>query len=544
MKKMADSSRNEFIVDTLGREDLQRLLDDHQKLLILYGFASAISMILDVELLLNEAMNVVFGLVKAERGAIFLLDPKTGALSRGVSRTRQAGEKGSDIVLKNEIVDLVLREGKAVLSLDAVTEGRFKASGGVQHQNIRSCMCVPLESQHHILGILYVDNRVQAGCFSKEELTLVSGIANQTAVALENIESMYRLREERKRVEDILNTLPVAILSINEEETISFINPEAEKLFGTTSQACLNRPCGPFLESRHFQSLLDLVRAALAEGKRVSFEEILCGNGEAQRLLQVNIVPLREGLTRKGLLLALDDVTEKRNLEQEISNAEKLSAIGEMTAGLVHEMINPLSVISGRAQLLLFDKEKDAEVLKAARIIREQVDRTSSITEKLLSFARQRPPQLAELSLHELIDECLETMEEQFASAKVFVQKQFADAPLTIMGDREQLEEIFVNLARNAIQAMPQGGSFTVTLRREGDHAEIALTDTGCGIPPEHLSKIFIPFFTTKSRGTGLGLSIVHGIVKNHGGSLKIQSQVGKGSTFLVSLPLRKEGSS
>ena len=534
--------REEMIVETLGQEDLKRLLDDHQKLLILYGFANAISRILDKERLLNEAMNVVFGLVKAERGAIFLVDARTGRLIPRVWRARQAGSKGNEIILSNAVTDLVMRERKSVLTLDAMMDDRFKSSQSIQIQSIRSCMCVPLESQHRTLGLLYIDSRLQAGSFSREELTLVTGIANQTSVALENIDLVQRLSEERKRIEGVLNALTLAIVSIDEEGIISFVNPQAMKLFGVTGTDCLSHPYESFFGESPFRALLGLMTPALREGRAVALEEVACGDTEKQILLQVNIIPLKEGLVRKGILIALDDVTEKRTLEREMANAEKLSAIGEMSAGLIHEINNPLNIISGRAQLLLFEKNEDPEVSKAARVIREQVDRASSITEKLLSFARQRPPKFQRILLHEFLDKCLETMENQFSSHTIHLEKRFAEDPLSIMGDVEQLEEVFINLALNAIQAMPKGGQFTVATRQEKGTAEVSFTDTGCGIPSEHLSKIFIPFFTTKSRGTGLGLSIVHGILDNHGGSLKVHSQVGKGSTFIVAIPLANGG--
>ncbi len=529
----------EEIFETLGAEDLKRLLEDHQKLLILYGFANAISVILDREVLLNEAMNVIFGLVKAERSAIFLWDPKTGKPVKGVSRDRQTEKKADDLFLGNPIIERVIKECKPILSPDVMKDPRFQENPFIQRHQIRSCLCVPLESQHHVLGILYADNR-EPHCFSKEELTLASGIATQTAVALENIESVHRIKEERRRVEGILKTLPLAILSINEEGIISFVNSKAEKLFNVSAKECLGRSYAAFLEGRLFGPLLELIGPALREGGKVKPEEITCGNSEKPLLLQINIVPLEEGMQR-GILVVLEDITEKRTLEQDILNAEKLSAIGEMTAGLVHEIVNPLSIISGRAQLLQLEDGKDPAVSKAARVIQEQVERASSITERLLSFARQKPPTLRPVALHQLLEKYLEVMEEQFASNKIRVERMFANTPLAIMGDSEQLEEVFDNLARNAIQVMPEGGCFTVRTERYNGTVEVSFTDTGCGIPPEHLPKLFIPFFTTKSRGTGLGLSIVHGIVKNHGGEMKVQSQPGKGSTFTVILPLKEE---
>jgi len=531
----------EAVVETFDKKDLQRLLKDHHKLLILYGFANAVSTILDRDLLLNEAMNVVFGLVNAERGAIFLIDPKSGKLIEAASRSRESGDKKSDAILNNAIIEKMIREGKTILTADAMNDSRFKTYDSIKHQKIRSCLCIPLESQHHILGFLYIDHRQKAGSFSKEESTLLTGILSQTAVAIENIESVRSLKEERKRVERILKALPVAIVSITQEGEISFVNPKAEKLFDVPANHCVSYSYQSFLKVQGLDPLLRLITHALQEGEAVAPKEIACGKGEKKLLLLVNIVPLREGLVQKGVLVALEDITEKRKLEYDIQNAEKLTAIGEMTAGLVHEINNPLNIISGRAQLLLLDNGKDPEATKAAKIIREQVDRASSITEKLLNFARQRMPQLQPISLEEVIRHFLETMEGQFSAKHVTVEEKYEETPIWVIGDSEQLEEVFMNLGWNAIQAMPQGGRITIEAHSEGEYANIRFSDTGVGIPEEHLKKLFLPFFTTKSHGTGLGLSIAHGVVKNHRGTLEVESQEGKGTTFLLTLPLKEE---
>ncbi len=537
-------SHEETIVETLAQEDLKRLLDDHQKLLVLYGFANIVSAILDREKLLNEVMNVVFGLIHAERGAIFLYDAITQKLTPRVWRSRQAGEKGNEIVLSNTVVDLAFRGHKSILCLDAMVDERFKGSQSIQIQSIRSCMCVPLESQRRTLGLLYVDSRLAAGSFSREELTLLSGIANQTAVVLENIELVQRLSEERKRVEAILNTLTVSILSVDGRGAVSYMNPQAEKLFGVKAAEWLYRPYTDLFEKNPFQPLLGLLGPALSEGKGIRLEEVACGELDRPLLLQVNIVPMREGLIPKGILVVLDDITEKKTLERQIASAEKLSAIGEMTAGLIHEINNPLNIISGRAQLLLFEKKDDPDIAKAARIIREQVDRASAITDHLLDFARQKPPKLEVLSLHDLLEKFLETMDNSFVSHQIRLEKKFVPLSLRIWGDAGQLEEVLVNLAVNAMQAMPQGGRFTITTQKVKEAAEVSFTDTGCGIPPEHLSKIFVPFFTTKGRGTGLGLSIAHGIMENHGGVIRVQSQMRQGTTFTLVFPLVRGGES
>lgn len=530
----------ETVLEALQPHDIQRLYEDHQKLLVLYGFANAISLMQEPEMILHETMNVLFGLVKAERGAVFFLDEKTQELLPKLTRERDKKEKAKEVTLSRTVLHYVLEERKGILSLDATTDARFQGSQSIQIENIRNVICVPMESPRRIFGILYVDSRLPEGGFSREDLTFVSALANQTAIALENVELLQRLDQERRRIEEILNDLTVGVLSIEENGALSFINPKAEKVLRQIRRDQTGQDVFPLLNTQELTPLHEVIREAQSRHLPVSQQEVAVFFYGAPRVLEVSIIPLDQ-LKERRLVVLLEDVTEKRELAREVTRTEKLRAIGEMAAGLIHEINNPLNIISGRAQLLFLKYRQDPEIQRAVGIIRGQVDRASQITEKLLNFAKQRLPQLQRLDLCRLLKEVLNTLEVQFAKANVALVCHIPRTPCLIQGDPAQLEEVVSNVTMNAIQAMPKGGTFTISCSEEDHQVAVRFQDTGIGIPQEQLSKIFVPFFTTKPHGTGLGLSVVHGIVEAHRGTIKIQSELGRGTTFCLTFPSAEE---
>ena len=531
----------ETFLETLQPDDIKRLYEDHQRLLVLYGFANTISLILDPELLLHETMNVLFGLVKAQRGAIFLFDERTRTLAQRLSRSRGQSDQGKEIVFSRTIIDQVFKDRKGILTLDAKSDARFQGSQSIQIENIRSCICVPLETQTRTLGVIYIDSRLQGGGLSKEDLTLVSGLANQTAIALENVELVQRLDQERKRIEGILNGLTVGVISIEERGEISFVNPKALQILHRASGDLTGRPVSFAFEAQALKPLGELIREARQSHTPISQRETVLSYHGAPQVLEVSVVLIQQPMEQRMIVL-LEDVTEKRELSREISRTEKLRAIGEMTAGLIHEINNPLNIISGRVQLLLMKRREDPQIRKAGEIIRQQVERASKITEKLLNFAKQRPPGMRPVDPCRLLREVLNAMENQFSDARVALVSHLPETPCLIHGDPSQLEEVFINLILNAIQAMPKGGVLTIEGTLEPQQILLSFRDTGVGIPPEYLAKIFVPFFTTKPHGTGLGLPVVHGIVEAHRGTLKVESQVGQGTAFFVTFPSARKG--
>ncbi|MBW2058773.1 MAG: GAF domain-containing protein [Deltaproteobacteria bacterium] len=228
--------------------------------------------------------------------------------------------------------------------------------------------------------------------------------------------------------------------------------------------------------------------------------------------------------------------------DRQIMQSEKLASLGQLAAGIAHEIRNPLGIISGSAETLL--KQSDPETrLEMARYIMEESDRINSMISNFLDFARPKEPVLRRCDLGDLLSRTLNLITPQANRAKVDILREIPADPLLVWIDPEQIQQALLNVTLNALEAMPDGGVYRVTLSRDGkDGVVIRLSDTGSGIPQERVSRIFDPFFTTKDGGTGLGLSIAHTIVEKHGGTISVSTGPDRGTTFVVSLPYGGEG--
>jgi len=248
-----------------------------------------------------------------------------------------------------------------------------------------------------------------------------------------------------------------------------------------------------------------------------------------------------------GNILIFQDLTRLREMEEHLKRADRLAAVGKMAAGIAHEIRNPLASISGSIEILKDDPGSSPQNQQLMGIVLREVNQLNSLIADFLLFARPISPGKEKIHLNRLIEEILQmfTHGPDF-NQRIRLETQFQDE-LHIQGDPHQIRQVFWNLFINAAQAMPEGGTLRVELRKNSFppaisggrvHGEISVIDSGTGIGAEDLEKIFDPFFTTKERGTGLGLSIVHSIVEGYGGKVTVQSRKGKGSVFSVYLPL------
>jgi len=245
---------------------------------------------------------------------------------------------------------------------------------------------------------------------------------------------------------------------------------------------------------------------------------------------------------------------EKSELEHQVRQAEKLAAVGQLTAGLAHEIGTPLNVISGRAEMLLERMAADDPSRGDIERILVQIERITKLVTQMLNFARTRPPEIRPIGLLPLVQEVLALFEHQVRSHHIAVQVDGSGPVSTIRADPDQMQQLLFNLLHNAIDAMPDGGTLTIRIDRTGPRQEgedatdgcymrLEIADTGVGIAPEHLTRVFEPFFTTKAvgKGTGLGLAVSHRIVQNHGGRIEVKSEVGEGTVFSAYLPIEPE---
>ena len=235
-------------------------------------------------------------------------------------------------------------------------------------------------------------------------------------------------------------------------------------------------------------------------------------------------------------------------LSGQLVHAAKLASVGELASGIAHEINNPLAIIAEEAGVLkdaldptLADEEDEQlDVAEHLGIITDAVFRCRDITRKLLTFVRHSDAKVGSQHIHEILDEVLDGMlGNELAISNVQVIRKYDDGVTGILTDRSQLVQVFVNLIKNALDAMSDGGTLTVTTLEQDDRIVVAVKDTGCGMKPEQLERVFLPFFTTKEpgKGTGLGLSVSNSIIENLGGRVYAESTPGRGSTFTVELP-------
>jgi hypothetical protein len=252
------------------------------------------------------------------------------------------------------------------------------------------------------------------------------------------------------------------------------------------------------------------------------------------------IAPLfsREG-KQIGRLIIFDDVTDRAELERKLVQADKLSSIGLLAAGVAHEVNTPLAVISTYAQLLSKQVSEDDQKSKLLEKIAKQTFRASEIVNSLLNFSRTSPTEYTDLDLNRVIRETASLVDHQFQKVGVTTQLNLADDLPVVRGNSGKLQQVFLNLFINARDAMPGGGDLIVRTWAENGFAHIEVADTGQGIPPEHLARIYDPFFSTKGpkKGTGLGLSITYGIVQEHKGIIEVESTVQRGTRFRLEFP-------
>jgi signal transduction histidine kinase len=257
-----------------------------------------------------------------------------------------------------------------------------------------------------------------------------------------------------------------------------------------------------------------------------------------EMVLAVQSVPFQDqqGGTGGAICLARD-VTQERMMEQQVLRVEKMAAIGELAAGAAHEIRNPLTAIRGFIQLLQARSQRANG--DYYQIIINEIDRIDEIIHDLLLLARPSELHRVETSLSDLVEEVLLLHHSEFGRQSIRLTRHYDEILGTILVDPKMFRQILLNLLRNAVQAMPNGGHISVTIQvRDAEHVALAIADTGAGISAENLRRLFDPFFTTKEEGTGLGLSLCYSIVQAHQGHIDVESKLGEGTTFTIILPM------
>jgi two-component system sensor histidine kinase PilS (NtrC family) len=379
---------------------------------------------------------------------------------------------------------------------------------------------------------------------------LVVGILGGTlADQLQQADQSLREKEQgltRLQVfhENIVHSISSGVFTADASGCITSFNPAAQEATGYTITHVVGRPWREVFNWHPSQQSDEQLSGALSTTTRF---EVECKRVDGNRLiLGMTLSPLHEQGNQTGLVGVFKDLTQIRDLEEEMRRKEWLASLGEMSAGMAHEIRNPLGALAGAMQMLRKDAIEDETNRRLMDIAIREATRLDNIITEFLQYARPPALNLTERDLNKVLAETLDLVQHEARTrTKIKIVTSLATGALTAMVDQDQLRQVFWNMATNAFEAMPEGGQLTISTNRRHvdaggrkvDVIEIAFQDTGEGIPKQNLDKIFLPFFTTKKTGSGLGLAAVHRIVDLHGGWIKVESQERQGSRFVVCLP-------
>ncbi len=344
--------------------------------------------------------------------------------------------------------------------------------------------------------------------------------------------------------ENIVRSISSGVFTADARGCITSFNPAAEEATGYTIGQVAGRPWREIFNWHPDQESDESLGDALLTTTRF---EVECTRADGNRLiLGLTLSPLHGQGPQTGLVGVFKDLTQIRDLEEEMRRKDWLASLGEMSAGMAHEIRNPLGALAGAMQMLRRDATGDETNGRLMDIAIREATRLDNIITEFLQYARPPALNLAEHDLNKVLAETLDLVQhEARARSNIKIVTTLAAEALAAQVDQDQLRQVFWNMATNAFDAMPEGGQLTITTScrhidiagRKSDVIEIAFQDTGEGIPKQNLDKIFLPFFTTKKEGSGLGLAAVHRIVDLHGGWIKVESRAGHGSRFVVCMP-------
>jgi two-component system sensor histidine kinase HydH len=348
--------------------------------------------------------------------------------------------------------------------------------------------------------------------------------------------SQISLRRMRAFNDLLVSSLPIGLVATDTEGRIQLCNRTAEDLIEKTEHQLVGKRPGDVLPP----PLAVLISQSEAEPERPQRCDLLLerGEGRSRALLLAALAVIDGDRRHVGTMLLMQDVSEVKQLEEELKRNERLAALGEMAAGVAHELRNPLSSIKGLALLLKSKFTANSTDREAADILVREVERLNRSIGELLDYARPDRLEKATVSLNEIVGKALTLLRVDADAAGIQIVTEYCPPPDLVHADQDKLSQVFLNLLLNAIQAMKNGGILqVVTVRDPGQQLLCRIQDSGCGIEAELLPKIFDPYVTTKSSGTGLGLAMSVKIIEEHGGRIDISSTPGQGTTVVVALP-------
>src|SRR5215475_6957315 len=411
---------------------------------------------------------------------------------------------------------------------------------------------IPCRAQRKPIAVLGLGKTMDGDFLTSEDVELLETLAGYIGIAIQNAR-LYASLEQKvaqyERLKDfnenIVESINVGVLAVDLADRIESWNSQMEVMYALPRWQALTRPLSEVFPPAFVE---EFYRVRQNPGIHNLYKFRMSTPTGEVRTVNAAIAPL---VTRKfnviGRLIMMDDITERVELEAQLSQSDKLSSIGLLAAGVAHEVNTPLAVISSYTQMLAKQLKTDPQKAGLLEKITRQTFRASEIVSNLLNFSRTSGTEFGNVDVNRIVVDTLALLDHQFRTSRITVESELGDHLPPIQGNTGRLQQVFLNLFLNAKDAMPAGGTLRVATSN-GTGVSVSVSDTGSGIAPEHIARIYDPFFTTKTapeagqkRGTGLGLSVTYGIIQEHAGKIRVESRPGEGTTFYLDFPLTRK---
>ena len=536
-----------------------RSLQKVTELLALYEVGQVVSSGKNLEASLQTILDAVINVIGVDRGIIFLYDKQAQQLVAKAARGREedwAKIKLEDFRLPiNKTIFGKLLKTKQTL-IKSKTDSKESTIGNhfLEILEVEAYAAVPLMSNNQTIGILAVDNKVSKTPIEKINMGLLTTLANQAAVAIENTRLYKEIKDQIDELkvlntelieiknynEDILANMSSGIVVIDDHGRWQTLNRQAEIILGKPTKEVKNKKPEEIWPDD--QKFVDQFTSSVRHNKLVL--DVKFHQNHHEKFLSITTTSLKDANNKtNGKLAVITDTTELHKLELQVRRSDKLSALGRMAAGVAHEIKNPLTSMRLFVQMMSSQYDTNPNFWAShSDILLNELDRLEKIVGDFVGFAKTPELKIESVSVSEMLEKVMRLVKAQAQESKVVIEADLADT-LWVKGDAQRLTQVFLNLILNAIQSMPAGyKDGKIHLKGKAVVSKgiviISVVDNGCGIPEENIEKLFNPFFTTKDKGTGLGLSIIHKLIEEHKGSIDVESKVGVGTKFTVTLPV------
>ncbi|MFQ5830131.1 MAG: GAF domain-containing protein [Candidatus Methylomirabilia bacterium] len=531
-------------------EEAERRRQEAEELALV---AQTLTESLDIAAVGERIVNSVLALFGMQGSFLWRLQPDGSlVISALAGPTEEHFELGYVLPPGMGVAGRAVTEGRPAQVQDVQSAPEVFVSEDLYRRNvsagIRAILVVPLRVKGEVIGGLAVVSQSQRA-FSETEVQLLQAFADQAALAVENARLYEEIRGARDFLQSIAENSADVIATSDIHGRLTYLSPTTEEIFGYPPEEMLGRPMADFYRGG-LEEARAVMRRLRAEGRIRNYETASWAKDGRRVEVSMSLSLLRDPTgTVTGLVGITRDITERKQIEKELIRSERVWAVGEMAAGVAHNFNNLLAVVLGRAQFVLLQMEEQklqlGDVQRNLAVIERAALNGAATVRRLLEFTRDTPRAgvAVTVDVGELLTHTLELARHRWKDEAEAqgreIQVVLEPGPVPpAAGNPAELQEVLLCLILNAIDAMPQGGTLTLSSWAEDGSVCLAVKDTGIGIPEEVQSRIFEPFFTTKGpQATGLGLSASHGIIRRHEGEIVVNSREGHGTTFTIKLP-------